>query len=91
MVSRFKKMSTRNRNKTGADCFTFRFETPPPCVIILKNVEFKTGNRMANLVSFGVSVEESLLDPFDRHISSQNYTNRPEAIRELTREALVKM
>lgn len=42
------------------------------------------------LVRFGVSLESDLLDRFDRHICSQKYTNRSEAIRDLIREGLVK-
>ena len=45
---------------------------------------------MSELVRFGVSLEDDLLNKFDRHIKSQKYTNRSEAIRDLIREELVK-
>ena len=45
---------------------------------------------MADLVRFGISLEEGLLKKFDLHIKNQKYTNRSEAIRDLIREDLVK-
>lgn len=42
-----------------------------------------------NLVRFGVSIDEKLLDRFDRHISEKGYVNRSEAIRDLIRDTLV--
>ena len=45
---------------------------------------------MSELVRFGVSLEEDLLNKFDRHIKKHKYTNRSEAIRDLIREELVK-
>mgnify|MGYP001599066196 CR=1 FL=1 len=45
---------------------------------------------MANLVRFGVSLEDDLLNKFDRHIKQHKYTNRSEAVRDLIREELVK-
>ncbi len=45
---------------------------------------------MSNLVRFGVSLEDDLLNKFDRHIKRHKYTNRSEAIRDLIREELVK-
>jgi len=42
-----------------------------------------------NLVRFGVSIDEKLLDRFDRHILEKGYVNRSEAIRDLIRDALV--
>jgi CopG family transcriptional regulator, nickel-responsive regulator len=45
---------------------------------------------MANLVRFGVSLEDDLLSKFDRLIKRRKYTNRSEAIRDLIREELVK-
>ena len=41
---------------------------------------------MSELVRFGVSLEDDLLNKFDRHIKKQKYTNRSEAIRDLIRE-----
>jgi len=35
-------------------------------------------------------LEESLLDKFDRYIQAHQYDNRPEAIRDLIRKAMVK-
>ncbi len=45
---------------------------------------------MSNLVRFGVSLEDDLLNKFDRHIKERKYTNRSEAVRDLIREELVK-
>ena len=45
---------------------------------------------MSDLLRFGVSAEEELLQNFDRLISSQGYANRSEALRDLMRDALVK-
>lgn len=44
---------------------------------------------MSQIVRFGVSLEEELLERFDRLIRARNYANRSEAIRDLIREALV--
>ena len=45
---------------------------------------------MAGVIRFGVSLNEKLLDGFDRLISKKGYTNRSEAIRDLIRDSLVK-
>ncbi len=42
------------------------------------------------LVRFGVSMEQSLLEKFDRLIARKGYENRSEAIRDLVRAELVK-
>ena len=44
----------------------------------------------SSLLRFGVSIEENLLKRFDSFISSNNYRNRSEALRDLIRIALVK-
>jgi CopG family nickel-responsive transcriptional regulator len=44
---------------------------------------------MSDLYRFGISLEKSLIDEFDRHIKARNYHNRSEAIRDLIREELV--
>jgi len=46
--------------------------------------------RLSGLFRFGVSLEKSLIDKFDRYIRKQNYTNRSEAIRDLIRQELIK-
>jgi CopG family transcriptional regulator, nickel-responsive regulator len=43
-----------------------------------------------NLLRFGVSIPEKLLEKFDSHIKKQGYENRSEAIRDLIRERLVE-
>ena len=43
-----------------------------------------------NLKRFGVSLEEGLLNNFDLMIEKEGYTNRSEAIRDLSRDSLVK-
>ncbi len=45
---------------------------------------------MAELIRFGVSLEKTLLEKFDRLIRNRGYTNRSEAIRDLIRAELVK-
>jgi len=45
---------------------------------------------MADLVRFGVSIPDDLLEKFDSLISEQGYTNRSEAIRDLIRDRLVE-
>ena len=45
---------------------------------------------MNRLYRFGVSLEKTLIDKFDKLIKSKNYTNRSEAIRDLIRDELVK-
>jgi CopG family nickel-responsive transcriptional regulator len=45
---------------------------------------------MSDLLRFGVSAEEELLQNFDRLIGEQGYANRSEALRDLMRDALVK-
>lgn len=44
---------------------------------------------MSELVRFGVSIENHLLEEFDRLIQQRNYSNRSEAIRDLIRNELV--
>ena len=44
----------------------------------------------SSLLRFGVSIEENLLKRFDSFISSNNYRNRSEALRDLIRIALVE-
>jgi CopG family transcriptional regulator, nickel-responsive regulator len=45
---------------------------------------------MADLVRFGVSIPDDLLDKFDVLIAEKGYTNRSEAIRDLIRDRLVE-
>ncbi|MFC1833678.1 nickel-responsive transcriptional regulator NikR [Thermodesulfobacteriota bacterium] len=45
---------------------------------------------MADLVRFGVSIPDDLLEKFDARIGDQGYTNRSEAIRDLVRDRLVE-
>jgi CopG family nickel-responsive transcriptional regulator len=45
---------------------------------------------MSTLYRFGISLEESLIREFDKHIQGRNYRNRSEAIRDLIRADLVK-
>jgi CopG family nickel-responsive transcriptional regulator len=44
---------------------------------------------MRKLVRFGVSLDQKLLQTFDRHIQRRRYTNRSEALRDLIRDNLV--
>ncbi len=43
---------------------------------------------MEELYRFGVSMEQSLIEKFDKLIEKKGYTNRSEAIRDLIRESL---
>ncbi|ASJ17465.1 nickel-responsive regulator [Thermococcus chitonophagus] len=43
-----------------------------------------------NLVRFGVSIPEELLEKFDRIIEEKGYANRSEAIRDLIRDFIVR-
>lgn len=45
---------------------------------------------MGVVARFGVSLEETLLQQFDRLIHRKGYTNRSEALRDLIRESLVR-
>lgn len=45
---------------------------------------------MSKLVRFGVSLDEELLNKFDRYIKEKSYSNRSEAFRDLIRQELVK-
>lgn len=43
-----------------------------------------------NLIRFGVSMPEGLLEQFDALIETKGYTNRSEAIRDLVRDRLIE-
>ena len=45
---------------------------------------------MKKLIRFGISIEKSLSDKFDKFIKEEKYTNRSEAIRDLIRGTFVK-
>ena len=45
---------------------------------------------MGNTVRFGISLDEKLLENFDRLIGEKSYMNRSEAIRDLIRGSLVE-
>ena len=45
---------------------------------------------MSSLYRFGISLEKTLIDAFDRMIDAEQYPNRSEAIRDLIREKLVR-
>jgi len=45
---------------------------------------------MSDVYRFGVSLDKSLIEAFDRHIESRHYQSRSEAIRDLIREELVR-
>ena len=45
---------------------------------------------MSEIVRFGVSLEKTLLEKFDRLVKEKKYPNRSEAIRDLIRENLVR-
>jgi len=45
---------------------------------------------MAKIVRFGVSIEEDLLENFDKIIEDKGYNSRSEAIRDLIRDYIIK-
>jgi CopG family transcriptional regulator, nickel-responsive regulator len=45
---------------------------------------------MSGLVRFGVSLESSLLEKYDRLIRKKSYSTRSEALRDLIRQELIK-
>ena len=45
---------------------------------------------MSEVVRFGISIDERLLEKFDQHIDDKGYSNRSEAVRDLIRAALVE-
>jgi CopG family nickel-responsive transcriptional regulator len=45
---------------------------------------------LSNLFRFGVSLEKTLIEKFDRYIREKNYPNRSEAFRDLIRQELIK-
>lgn len=45
---------------------------------------------MAEIVRFGVSMDDRLLEKFDKLIEGKGYSNRSEAVRDLIRNALVE-
>lgn len=45
---------------------------------------------MSDLLRFGVSIEDSLLENFDRLVADRGYATRSEALRDLIRDALVE-
>ncbi|NOZ63080.1 MAG: nickel-responsive transcriptional regulator NikR [Calditrichaeota bacterium] len=44
---------------------------------------------MSKLIRFGVSIEDHLLEQFDRLIRERNYSTRSEAIRDLIRDEII--
>ncbi len=45
---------------------------------------------MSDIIRFGVSIEQRLLENFDRLIADRRYSTRSEALRDLIREALIQ-
>ena len=45
---------------------------------------------MSQLVRFGLSMDQKLLDRFDAYIGEHSYANRSEAVRDLVRDRLVQ-
>jgi CopG family nickel-responsive transcriptional regulator len=45
---------------------------------------------MSELVRFGVSIDQDLLENYDRLINDRGYATRSEALRDLIREALIQ-
>ena len=45
---------------------------------------------MSDIIRFGVSIEQDLLENFDRLIAERGYSTRSEALRDLIRETLIQ-
>jgi CopG family transcriptional regulator, nickel-responsive regulator len=45
---------------------------------------------LSDLIRFGVSIDQDLLENFDRQIGEREYATRSEAIRDLIRESLIQ-
>ena len=45
---------------------------------------------MSDIIRFGVSIDEALLDNYDRYIADRGYATRSEALRDLIRDALIQ-
>lgn len=45
---------------------------------------------MSDIIRFGVSIEQDLLENYDRLIAERGYATRSEALRDLIREALIQ-
>jgi CopG family nickel-responsive transcriptional regulator len=49
----------------------------------------RSGGFMSEVMRFGISIDERLLEKFDLLIGDKGYSNRSEAVRDLIRNALV--
>ncbi len=45
---------------------------------------------MSDIIRFGISIEQDLLENFDRLITTRDYKTRSEALRDLIRDALIQ-
>ena len=45
---------------------------------------------MSDIIRFGVSIEQDLLENYDRLVAERGYATRSEALRDLIREALIQ-
>ena len=45
---------------------------------------------MSELIRFGVSIDQNLLENYDKFINERGYANRSEALRDLIRDALIQ-
>lgn len=45
---------------------------------------------MSNLVRFSISMDDTLVEHFDRHVAQKGYASRSEAVRDLIRSSLVQ-
>lgn len=47
-------------------------------------------SKMSDVIRFGVSIDESLLQNYDQFIADRGYATRSEALRDLIRDALIQ-
>ncbi|MEO7672691.1 MAG: nickel-responsive transcriptional regulator NikR [Pyrinomonadaceae bacterium] len=45
---------------------------------------------MSDIIRFGVSIDEALLENYDRYLTDRGYATRSEALRDLIRDALIQ-
>lgn len=45
---------------------------------------------MSDIIRFGVSIDDALLENYDRYIADRGYSTRSEALRDLIRDALIQ-
>lgn len=66
------------------------FDNNAQCLLSLCYHSFTESHNLSNLVRFGVSIDQDLLEEYDKLISSRGYGTRSEALRDLIRDTLIQ-